>query len=79
MAVLGLILVWGIGYFFSFLFVCKTHPTAYWTTLAREKQLCVNSVILHNSYGVSDLILDVMIILLPVPWVSAREPEFEKH
>ena len=69
-AVIGLVVVWGIGYFFSFLFICKTHPTAYWTTLGREKELCVNTVFLHNSYGVSDLILDVIIILLPVPWVS---------
>ena len=67
--VLALILLWGIGYFFSFLFICPGHPTAYWTTLVVEKQYCVNTVILHNAYGVSDLLLDLIIIVLPIPVV----------
>jgi len=69
-AVLVFILIWGVGYFFSFVFICPGHPTAYWTTLVEEKKYCVDTVILHNAYGVSDVLLDIIVILLPIPWVS---------
>ena len=65
-----LIWIWGVAYFFSFLFICPGHPTAYWTTLRTEKEFCINTVLLHNAYGVSDFVLDVLIILLPIPLVS---------
>ena len=67
---LVIIAIWGLGYFFSFLFICPGHPTAYWTTLLYEKEQCVNTVTLHNAYGVSDVIIDFIVILLPIPVVS---------
>lgn len=70
LATLVIIAIWGIGYFFSFLFICPGHPTAYWTTLVEEKKRCVNTVILHNAYGVSDVVIDFIVILLPIPVVS---------
>ena len=44
-ATLGIIAIRGIGYFFSFLFICLGHPTACWTTLLGDKKRCVNTVI----------------------------------
>lgn len=67
---LGLILIWGLGYFFSFVFICPRHPTAYWTSYIEQKQYCVDTVALHNAYGVSDATLDIIVILLPIPWVG---------
>ena len=69
-ALLSLVVIWATGFFFSFLFICRVHPTAYWTTLLVEKEKCVNTVALHNTYGVSDVVLDIFIISFPVPWVS---------
>lgn len=70
LAVLVIILIWGAGYFFSFLFICPGHPDAYWSTLLDEENECVNTVMLHNAYGISDVVLDFIVILLPIPWVS---------
>ena len=68
-AVLVIILMWGVGYFFAFLFICPGHPAAYWVTLALEKKYCVDTATLHNAYGVSDVVIDFLVILLPIPWV----------
>ena len=74
---LVIIAIWGVGYFFSFLFICPGHPTAYWTTLLYEKEECVDTVTLHNAYGVSDVILDFIVILLPIPVVSDLQIDFQ--
>lgn len=60
---------WGIAYFFSLLFICPGHPDAFWTTLAEEKKYCIDTSTWHDSYGISDVILDFLVILLPVPQV----------
>ena len=64
-----LILMWGVGYFFTFLFICPGHPDAYWKTLEGEKKHCVDTSTLHDAYGVSDVVIDFLVILLPIPWV----------
>jgi len=78
-AALALIAIWGVGYFFSFLFICPGHPTAYWTTLVDEKKNCINTVTLHNSYGVSDALLDLIVILLPIPAVGRCRSQIRRQ
>lgn len=69
MAVIVVTVVWSLGYFFSFLFLCPGHPSAYWSALINIKEHCLDTMKLHNAYGISDVILDIIIILLPIPWV----------
>ena len=64
-----LITGWGLAYFFATLFICPGHPDAYWTSLVALKKDCIDTVMLHNSSGVTDVTLDVLVILFPIPWV----------
>lgn len=65
----GLIIIWIIGFFFGYLFVCKAHPSNYWTSLYNEKLYCNNSTQLHLGNAISDLIFDFLIIAFPIPLV----------
>ncbi|KAL2045433.1 hypothetical protein ABVK25_012097 [Lepraria finkii] len=65
----GLIIIWIIGFFFGYLFVCKAHPSNYWTSLYNEKLYCNNSTQLHLGYAISDFIFDFLIIAFPIPLV----------
>ena len=66
---LCLILAWGLSFFFSLLFICPGHPDAFWTMLKLEKEYCLNTTLWHNTYGISDVVLDLMVILFPLPQV----------
>lgn len=65
----GLIIIWIIGFFFGYLFLCKTHQSNYWTSLFNEKKYCNNSTQLHLGYAISDFLFDVAILVFPVPLV----------
>ena len=69
----GLITAWVISFFFGNLFVCKTHPSYYWTSLgtplANEKSYCIDSAQLHIAYAITDFIFDILIITFPIPLV----------
>ena len=66
---LAIIAAWGLAYFFSLLLMCPGHPDAFWTTLAEEKKYCFDTTMWHNSYGISDVVLDFIVILIPIPQV----------
>ena len=68
-SIVALIVLWMIGFFFAYLFLCKTHASYYWTSLMAEKEHCNNSNSLHLGYAISDFLFDVIIILFPVPLV----------
>lgn len=74
--VLTIIAIWATSFFFTFLFMCPGHPDVYWSTLARQKKICVDTAIVHNSYGISDVIIDIFVILLPIPLVSQGQAKF---
>ena len=63
--------IWGISFFFAFLLMCAGDSTAYWTTLVEEKESCIETVALHNIYGISDALFDILVMLLPLPSVSS--------
>ena len=66
----AIITVWGIAYFFVFLFICPGHPDAYWEALIDQKDDCLNVTSIHDSFSISDVILDILVITFPVPMVS---------
>jgi len=59
-----------IGYFFTLLFLCGTNFKAYWTSSATEKSECLPTKPVHLGYAISDVITDVLTILLPIPEVT---------
>lgn len=66
---ISVITIWTIGFFFGFLFICGSHFTAYWSSLASEKVYCVNTMFLHNWYAISDVITDIIVLIIPLPLV----------
>ena len=43
--------------------------------LRMKKKHCVDTMTLHNAYGVSDVVIDFLVILLPIPWVRQSRVE----
>ena len=64
------IISWTIAFFFAILFICGNDFSAYWTSTIVEKENCTNTSMLHNAFSISDVVLDVLIIALPLPIVS---------
>ncbi|KAI1183032.1 hypothetical protein F5B17DRAFT_443766 [Nemania serpens] len=65
--VIGLTAAWGIAYVFALAFQC-TPPSILWEKLESEYgDHCVMVLPLYLSFAFTDLILDVIIFILPVP------------
>ncbi|KAK5636778.1 hypothetical protein RRF57_012490 [Xylaria bambusicola] len=66
--VIGLTASWGIAYIFALGFQCPD-PAILWNKLESEYAAagCVNVLPLYLSFAFSDLILDILIFILPVP------------
>ena len=62
--------MWVIGYFFTLLFLCGTRFNAYWTSSKTEESECLPTKPVHLGYAISDVITDVLVILLPIPEVG---------
>ena len=66
---MAIITAWTIGYFFTLLFLCGTNFKAYWTSSTTEKDECLPTKPVHLGYAISDVITDVLTIVLPIPEV----------
>ena len=66
---ISIVISWAIGYFFVLLFLCGTDFAAYWTTSITEKDDCLPTGPVHLSYAITDVITDILTILLPIPEV----------
>ena len=64
-----IICAWAISFFFSFLFMCDTKPDDYWLSAQKEQKYCVKTQKLHLSAAVSDTILDIAVLVMPLPMV----------
>ncbi|KAI0115640.1 hypothetical protein GGR51DRAFT_414774 [Nemania sp. FL0031] len=66
--VIGLTAAWGIAYIFALAFQCAP-PSILWEKLESEygTENCVMVLPLYLSFAFSDLILDIIIFILPVP------------
>ena len=63
------ITIWTIGFFLGSLFICGSHYTAYWSSLASEKAFCVNTMFLRIGYAISDVVTDIIVFIIPLPLV----------
>ncbi|OCL06358.1 hypothetical protein AOQ84DRAFT_378689 [Glonium stellatum] len=65
----ALIVIWGFGFFFSFLFACKTHFDYFWTNLENQLKCPLDLSKIDLSLSISDVIMDVIILVFPIPLV----------
>ena len=68
----ALVVVWGCGYFFSWLFGCQTNFSFLWGN-QEELQCKVNLSMVDLSLSISDVIMDVLIFTFPIPLVGCHE------
>jgi hypothetical protein len=71
-SMITLVALWTIGYTVTLMFMCKGRFEILFTDLMATMAYCMNILIVGYSYAVSDFILDAIIILLPLPFVSMR-------
>ncbi|MCJ1396026.1 hypothetical protein MMC18_008913 [Xylographa bjoerkii] len=60
---------WAIGFFFAFLFACKGNFAAWWGSLMNFITKCVNTFMLLYAFAISDVITDIIVLLLPLPMI----------
>ena len=66
----GLIVAWTITFFFVFLFYCGNHQDKEWSTVTDLLAYCPHALDDDKAIGISDSIMDIIIIALPIPVVS---------
>ena len=71
-ALLALVGIWTVAFFFTFLFACGTHFSAKWTTVVALTKYCHGSQDGQMAMAIADFVIDVFIILLPIPMVSPK-------
>ena len=67
---IALISIWGVGYFLGFLFACKSHFDYFWTNLENQLKCPADFNQINLSLSVSDVIMDVILLIFPIPWVG---------
>lgn len=67
-AMLSIVIVWGVSYVFGWLFICGTHFDRNWTSV-EESLKCGNLTIMNQSLSLSDVIMDLLIMIFPLPLV----------
>ncbi len=65
----SLIIAWTATFFFVFLFYCGRHPSKEWGTVVDIITYCPNALSDQLALGISDSIMDVFIITMPIPVV----------
>lgn len=70
-AMIVLVALWTVAFVFAYIFICGTNPFAYYgRDQAYEKQRCVNTSALLESFAASDLLGDLIILVMPIERVS---------
>lgn len=69
LAYIAMITIWTLTCFFSILFFCKTKIHLVWESLFDTQDQCGDVFALELGLGISDLVTDIMILILPMPIV----------
>ena len=65
-----LTIAWTTAFFFDFMFYCGSHVSRAWGTVADIVEYCPNTLNDQLALGISDSIMDILIIAMPIPTVS---------
>lgn len=71
---ISIVTVWMVGFFLQLIFSCGSRFDLQWSLLSEEvEKYCINATPARLALAVSDFILDVLIIILPLPMVCTYE------
>lgn len=68
-AAIVLITVWAVAFEFTFLFICKGHFTAWWTSIKELEKYCHPELDMEVGFASTDVITDFIVSLMPLPLV----------
>lgn len=71
----AVVVAWTLAYIFAIAFSCGTYWSAHWSSYAAMFEHCNGGYPIQHiveSLLITDLILDVLIVALPIPRVSQR-------
>ena len=74
---IGVVAAWAITFFIAILAACGTSIAANFQTLGALKGECVNTFDILIALAVSDVAVDLAILIMPIPLVSRKEVELE--
>ena len=66
---LGIAVTWGLSYFFTLLFLCTPIPTYLRHGPSAPGVSCSNELQVYYSLSISDFLIDVIILVIPIPFV----------
>ena len=73
-----IVAVWSVGFFSYYIGACGTHPEAAWSGYIEFAQYCLKTEYFEQAFGISDFMLDTMVLVVPLPSVipslSIRSP-----
>ena len=72
-ALIVIVVMWTVSFFFALLFACKGNWSAWWGSVLDLATKCVQTLQLELALVVSDFIVDVLIMIVPIPMV--RSPD----
>ena len=64
-----LTIFWMVGYTLSAAFPCGSHFSAYWGSFEETAEFCVDTFGLFVSNTISDVIMEFLILVLPLPFI----------
>ena len=67
-SMIGIISIWIIAFFLTFLFACGHHLSAWWSPSSKTE--CVHTLAFQNGFTLSEFLMDAIIMAMPVPMVS---------
>lgn len=76
---IGITLAWGIGFTFAGIFQCTPISTLWDKFETEYGSSCVNVQLFYLAFGISDLILDVVIFTLPMPYVCKLQMPLQQR
>lgn len=68
-ATIGLATTWGVSYFFALLFKCNPLSAYIRYGLKAPSLHCANPYQIYYSLSISDVLIDVIILIIPIPFV----------
>jgi hypothetical protein len=66
---MALIVVWGCGFFFGWLFGCGTNFDYYWTSQENQLKCPADLAKINLSLAISNFLIDCILMLFPIPLV----------
>jgi hypothetical protein len=66
---MAIVALWTISFFFTYLFICKGHFSAFWGSTAGLQAKCIYTLLVTYCFTVSDVVTDSLVLVIPLPLV----------